>query len=119
VQTTPVSAPDAGGGDRHRIRDFVRALPAAPANAAAYRPSAITVLATGGVGSEPAPRPWPSSPLDQGTRTRQGWCAVAPEAGPIEGVRQEESRWSSGGRLYAVVGRPLLPDEHACPEIDP
>jgi hypothetical protein len=118
VRTTRVTAPDAGGGDRDRINDFVRALPAAPADAAPYRPSAIAILATGGVGSDPAPRPWPLGPLDQGIRTRQGLCTVVPEAGPIEGVRQEDSRWSSGGRVFAVVARPLLPDEHACPDID-
>jgi len=118
VRTTRVTAPDAGGGDRDRIQDFVRALPAAPADAAAYRPSAIALLATGGVGSDAAVRPWPSGRLDQGVRTRQGLCTVAGEAGPIEGVRQEESRWSSGGRVFAVVGRPLLPEEHGCPDVD-
>jgi hypothetical protein len=117
-RTTRVAAPDAGGGDRDRINDFVRALPAAPADAAAYRPSAIALLATAGVGADPAPRPWPSGRLDQGIRTRQGLCTVAPEAGPIVAVRQEDSRWSSGGRVFAVVGRPLLPEEHTCPDID-
>jgi hypothetical protein len=119
VRTTRVTAPDAGGGDRDRIKDFVRALPAAPADAAANRPSAIAVLATGGVGTDGAARPWPSGPLNQGIRTRQGLCTVVREAGLIEGVRQEESRWGSGGRVFAVVGHPLLPEEHACPDIDP
>lgn len=116
VRTTRVTAPDAGGGDRDRINDFVQALPAAPADAAAYRPAAIAMLAVGGVGTASAARP--SAPLDQGIRTDQGRCAVVRDAGPIQGVRQEQSRWSSGGRVYAVLGRPLLPEEHDCPDID-
>jgi hypothetical protein len=118
VRTTRVTAPDAGGGGRDRIEDFVRGLPAAPADAATYRPSAIALLAIAGVGSEVAARPWPSSPLEQGIRTGQGLCTVVRDADPIEGVRQEESRWDSGGQVFAVVGRPLLPEEHACPDID-
>lgn len=118
VRTTRVTAPDAGGGDRDRINDFVQALPAAPAAAAAYRPAAIAMLAVGGVGTDSAARPWPSAPLDQGIRTDQGRCAVVRDAGPIQGVRQEQSRWSSGGRVYTVLGRPLLPEEHDCPDID-
>lgn len=119
VRTTRITAPDAGGEARERIDTFVRRLPAVPADAATYQPAAIAVLATGGVGADPAARRWPFDPLGQGTRTRQGVCTVLAAAGPLEGLGQEASRWSSEGRVFAVVGRPLLPGEHACQDIDP
>ncbi|GAA4603786.1 hypothetical protein GCM10023107_65450 [Actinoplanes octamycinicus] len=118
VRTTRVVAPDAGGGDRSRIESFVRALPAAPADAAAYRPPAVALLAVAGAGSEPPVRPWPGTPLDQGVRTQQGRCTVAGDAAPLAGLPQDASRWSSGGKIYTVLARPLLPGEHGCPDLD-
>ncbi|BCJ47048.1 hypothetical protein GCM10010168_34320 [Actinoplanes ianthinogenes] len=111
VRTTRVVAPDDGDD----VSEFVRTLPETPADAIAYRPVAVAVLATGGVGSEGTVRPWPLEPLERGTRTEAGLCTVTTTAVPFAGTPQEESRWSSGGKVYAVVGRPLLPAEPGCP----
>jgi hypothetical protein len=31
---------------------------------------------------------------------------------------EQQTRWSNGGKLYAVSFRPLLPDEHTCADLD-
>lgn len=35
-----------------------------------------------------------------------------------QGTRQEDSRWSSASKTFAVSFRPLLPDEHSCKDIN-
>jgi hypothetical protein len=126
VRTTRVTAPEVrGSGDRRRVLDFVRSLPRPPNATTAYRPTGLTVLATGGVDQgNIQPQPWPLRPLDQGTRTQEGLCAVvngddlAQVLRLAQGKRQEDSRWSSVGKTFAVSFRPLLPDEHSCQDID-
>ncbi|MGW7081998.1 hypothetical protein ACWGH2_00645 [Streptomyces sp. NPDC054871] len=124
LRSTRVTAPEAGGeGDRGRVLDFVRTrVPPAPSDtpppgAAAYRPAALAILATGGVGADDATaRPWPLRPI-------AGRCEVVTGEDLVRarqlalGARQN-TRWSSGGTLYAVAFRPLLPDEHTCRDLD-
>jgi hypothetical protein len=103
--------------------EFARSLPPIPDATTAYRATGLAVLATGGVDAAGA-RPWPLRPLEQGTRTSEGRCAVvsgeelATVRGLVEGLPQEDSRWTSGTTTFAVTVRPLLPDEHTCEDLD-
>ncbi|WIM99426.1 hypothetical protein ACTOB_003077 [Actinoplanes oblitus] len=118
ARTTRVTASEAGGGDRARINAFVSSLPATPPDASAYRPSAVALLAIDGVGDAGAVRAWPLGPLSQGTSTRQGLCTVTREAVPLGRTSQDRSRWRSDDKIFAVVARPLLPDERTCLDLD-
>ncbi|WP_433271578.1 hypothetical protein ACQPZF_12765 [Actinosynnema sp. CS-041913] len=125
VQTTRVTAPEAGGsGDRGAALAFARSLPAPPESATGYQPTSLAVLATGGVGQDAPAEPWPSGPLERGTSTGEGLCTVvsgddlAVVLRLAQGRRQEDSRWTSGGSTFVVSFRPLLPDERTCEDLD-
>lgn len=117
------------GREYERIMTDARAvglglLPDTPRGAREFRPTALAVLATGGVsaGSTPA-TPWPLHPLGEGTWTREGRCTVLTgdaltQARRLARNARQDSRWTSGGTLYAVSFRPLLPDEHTCQDLD-
>ena len=120
VRTTRVTDPEAGS----QVAAYVEGLPGAPRGASEFQPTALAVLATAGVSDGPAAAvPWPLHLLAEGTRTTQGRCTVVTGDALIEAARlaasaEQETRWSSGGSLYAVSFRPLLPDEHSCGDID-
>ncbi|HEX6683904.1 MAG TPA: hypothetical protein VF062_13965 [Candidatus Limnocylindrales bacterium] len=125
TSTTRVVAPEVDrGGARERVLDFVAGLPATPGTAGGYRPSALAVLATGGVDDGgKAPRPWPMHPLNTGTRTREGQCVVVTGAELDRALDlgkdlvAKDSRWSSDAKTFAVSFRPLLPDERHCADL--
>ncbi|MFI6340253.1 hypothetical protein [Streptomyces sp. NPDC050535] len=103
---------------------YVERLADAPRGTREFRPTAPAVLATGGVGAGSVPAaPWSLRPLTEGIRTREDRYTVLTgdtltgALGLARGARQD-SRWSSGGRLYAVSFPPLLPDEHTCRDLD-
>ncbi|MDQ0604653.1 hypothetical protein QF037_008998 [Streptomyces canus] len=125
VRTTRIAAPEAGGtGSRGELLEYVERLPDAPRGAREFRPTALAVLATSGVSAGSASAtPWPLRPLSEGTWTREGRCTVLTgqaltQAQHLARDARQDSRWTSGGSLYAVSFRPLLPDEHTCRDLD-
>ncbi len=124
VQTTRITAPEAGGnGERGQALEFARSLPRPPESTSEYRPTELAVLATGGVADGGA-QPWPLFPLELGAPTGNGTCTVVKgdELTAVlrlaQDIRQEDSRWTSAGKTFAVSFRPLLPDEHSCADLD-
>jgi hypothetical protein len=120
VHITRVTAPEASGA--RQVADYVEQLPTASPTAQELQPTALAVLATGGVAEGPT-LPWPRHSLAEGTRTTEGMCTVVTGGALAEVMRlaasaAQQTRWSSGGNLYAVSFRPLLPDEHTCGDID-
>lgn len=118
MQATRIAAPEAGD----MVVDYVQRLPRAPRGAREFRPAAVAVLATGGVSDGPTTA-WPLHPLSEGVRTYEGMCTVVTGDALAAVTRltanaRQETRWSSGGSLYAVSFRPLLPDEHTCADLD-
>lgn len=120
VRTTRIAAPEESGG---LAVEYVERLPEAPQGAHEFRPTALAVLATSGVGEGLAAEPWPLHPLAEGVRTSEGRCTVVTgdeltTAARLAANARQETLWSSGDTLYAVSFRPLLPDEHTCEDID-
>ncbi|MFJ2237962.1 hypothetical protein [Streptomyces sp. NPDC087859] len=125
LRTTRIAAPEAGGtGSRRELLEYVDRLPDAPRGAREFRPTAPAVLATSGVSAGSASvTPWPLRPLSDGTWTREGRCTVLTDEALTQVQRlardaRQDSRWTSGGSLYAVSFRPLLPDGHTCRDLD-
>jgi hypothetical protein len=88
-----------------------------------YRPDAVAVIALSAAGGGAAERPWPLA----GTLPGQPLRGVTVGAGCtlLRGASLTQARqavagvtpstlWRSGGQLWAVAFRPLLPDEPGC-----
>jgi hypothetical protein len=125
VRVTRIIAPEEhGSGSPGRVVEYVEQLPSAPRTAHEFQPTALAVLATGGVSEgQTAAVPWPLHTLAEGTRTSEGRCTVVTGDELVEAARlavgaEQRTRWNSDGELYAVSFRPLLPDEHTCGDID-
>jgi hypothetical protein len=125
IRTTRIAEPEAQGArSPRRVAEYVKRLPSAPREAHEFQPTALAVLATSGVSKgSTAAVPWPMRPLAEGIRTRQGMCTLVTGGELTEAMRlaasaEQQTRWSSGGKLYAVSFRPLLPDEHTCGDVD-
>ncbi|HEX6355093.1 hypothetical protein [Actinophytocola sp.] len=125
MRTTRVTEPEAHrSGPEGRVVAYVERLPGVPDGARVFQPTTLAVLATGGVSEGPtAAVPWPLRPLGDGTRTREGMCTLVTgdaltDVSRLAANASQETRWSSGGKLYAVSFRPLLPDEHTCQDVD-
>lgn len=120
VRDTWLIPPEADGA--RQVVEFFDQLPSAPPTAGEFQPTALAVLARGGVAEGPT-LPWPLHPLAEGTRTTEGMCTVVTGDALTEVMRlaasaAQDTRWTSGGTLYAVSFRPLLPDEHTCGDLD-
>jgi hypothetical protein len=123
---------------RRRLRDLVRGIDADAVDRR-YRPEAMAVFVRPGdaqddadsTGARPPPavQEWPLGDLagagdpygDSDPLTR---CLVVSSADldtVLAAAEQAtaETRWASGGNAYALVFRPLLPDEHGCDDLEP
>ncbi len=111
---------------RRRLRDFVRGIDADAVDRR-YRPEAMAVLVR--PGSPATGQEWPLGDLagagdpygDSDPLTR---CLVVSGADldtVLAAAEQAtaDTRWASGGNAYALVFRPLLPDEHSCDDLEP
>ncbi|MBW8486258.1 hypothetical protein [Actinomadura parmotrematis] len=89
-----------------------QAAPAKP-----YVAERAAVIA-GDTGEEPGPaKPWPLAALGGGQQALGGLCTVYTGADARTAQRvaaSREARWRSGGKVYSVRLRPLLPDERTC-----
>jgi hypothetical protein len=130
---TTVDTPSADeSGARGRVINFRRGLDLTrwPAErfavpATEYRPDrmAMLVLSDGSTGSTDS-RPWP---LESSSSALRDWpeqpCVLldgprAAEVGALARGARPETRWLSAGREFAVLVRPMLPDERDCVDID-
>jgi hypothetical protein len=122
-QTRSVRLPD-GSDEAARLGTAVADLPITGEQR--YRPHAVAVLAQPAKHVEPGPEgiavapraallEWPL------VRLRPGCSVVSgPDVAPVLAAAQsanELSRWRSGGSLYTVAFRPLLPGESSCDDI--
>jgi hypothetical protein len=122
LQATRIAAPEARTWLPGMVVNYVQRLPRAPRGTREFQPTALAVLATGGVSDGPTTA-WPLHPLTEGVRTYEGMCTVVTgdELATVTRLAadaQQQTRWSSGGSLYTVSFRPLLPDERTCADID-
>ncbi|TDD94648.1 hypothetical protein [Actinomadura rubrisoli] len=127
-----VSTVQAGaGGVRvwmvHRLAGHLRSLPrgdlARPP--VVYRPARMALVAwrlpASASGSEDPVTPWTLRPLAAG---QQATCTLlagrdVEAAARLAGSAPSNTSWRSGVNLYAVVFRPLLPDEKDCAAVPP
>ncbi|WP_157429818.1 hypothetical protein [Actinomadura oligospora] len=87
-----------------------------------YRPDrlAVSALDTGEHPAPPGAIPWPLSPLGKGRQLARGGLCTIYTGGDAARLRELASkadlgaRFSSGGKVYMVRVRPLLPDEKSC-----
>jgi hypothetical protein len=123
---------------RRRLRDFVRGIDADAVDRR-YRPEAMAVFVRpgdaednadeAGSGSPATGQEWPLGDLagagdpygDSHPLTR---CLVVSGADldtVLAAAEQAtaDTRWAAGGNAYALVFRPLLPDEHGCDDLQP
>jgi hypothetical protein len=101
---------------------FIAALPARPASS--YSPHGYAVFVAPAQAAIDVARSWPlhsdlataGAPVSSGTGYR---CVtvVGRDADRLRAALRRanaESQWSSGGRRYTLIPRPLLPDERGC-----
>lgn len=65
---------------------------------------------------------WPLGPIGAGTPTVGGHCVVVgghdlATVSRLSRAARPGTRWLSGGRLYSIRFRPLLPDESTCADL--
>lgn len=93
-----------------------------------YRPTRMAIVAwrstagtSGGLPEAGPVAPWPLRPLTGGEQATCTLLAVADAeaAARLAGSAQPNTRWRSGADLYAVLFRPLLPDEADCTAVTP
>ncbi|GAA2122307.1 hypothetical protein [Actinomadura napierensis] len=80
-----------------------------------YEPSQVAVLASPGAAADGPVRAWPLAPLGKGTTVGVGVCTLAAPAKVP--ATSPGAAWRSGGKIYSVRLRPLLPDEHSCADL--
>ena len=94
----------------------------------AYRPTAVAALARpylrgdDGLPSAPAAVPWPGPALPGETLGASTGCVTVSGAAAAEVLAaaanaNTRTPWTSGGRQWTVVFRPLLPDETSCADL--
>jgi hypothetical protein len=81
-----------------------------------YEPARLAVLATIAETGAPADREWPFEPP---ARMAGGYCATidtarVPQVVSLATAATTQTRWSSGGQVYQLDFRPLLPNEAGC-----
>jgi hypothetical protein len=100
---------------RQRVLDQV-----ADSGSAPYSPTSVAVIAiTGGGGAASA---WPLGPLGAGASLDGAFCTVLTGEKSTRALElvtgSPGTAWTSGGRVYAVSVRPLLPDESSCADLE-
>ncbi|MGP3953847.1 hypothetical protein [Streptomyces sp. 7N604] len=94
------------------------------ANPRPYDPPRLAVFAGYATDSTAPAKPWPFTPPDQGTPTREGWCTIltpdqSAQAKPLAHKATPETPWTSSGHTYWLTFRPLLPHERDCADLGP
>ena len=93
-----------------------------------YQPAAIAALALpyvkpeNGLPAQPKPVAWPGPALPGGTLTGSAGCVVTTGAQTAAVLAAAKSAnvitpWTSAGRQWTVIFRPLLPDESGCADL--
>lgn len=93
-----------------------------------YRPTAVAALArpyvrgNDGLPSAPAAMPWPGPALPGEALGARTGCVTVTDAAATEvlaaaATANAMTPWTSGGKQWTVVFRPLLPDETSCADI--
>ena len=87
---------------------------------APYKPARLAVLASEtGQATGAKPTNWPLGRVDRGESVGAGLCTLFTghelerATGLLHGAAPD-ARWLSGGKIYALRSRPLLPDEQNC-----
>ncbi|MCP2340089.1 hypothetical protein [Actinomadura rupiterrae] len=81
---------------------------------------AVSALGTGEHASSSTPA-WPLAPLTKGKQVGGGLCTVysGGDAARVRGLAEKApvGQFTSGGQVYSVRYRPLLPDEKSCDDL--